>query len=389
MNNKNQRILITGGHLTPAMAVLHELKKRGYNNIVWVGHKYNQAKNKQLSPEFITVTSNNITFIELKTGKLVRKWTKETFVYGIAQFIYIITGFLKSLFIILKYRPRIIISFGGYLALPVVFWGKLLGSKIVTHEQTIVTGLANKLISKFANKIFISWENSKHFFNPKKTILTGNPVRREIFISKSESLTKGFNKKLPTIYITGGNQGANEINKRVFAVLEKILEDCNVIHQTGNSSVTQDFEKSQELKAKLPYHLKERYVVKDFILENEIGEAMQNADLLLCRAGANTVSEILALGKLAILMPIPWVSFNEQQRNAEMVVNTGLGHILIQKDTLSSETVFQTILFGLTQLKRNKGFNNDDIEKCKEKARLLVNLDAPMIIVDEIEKALL
>src|SRR5260221_7507301 len=283
INLKKSKILITGGHLTPAVAVIGELKKRGFTNFVWIGHKYNQQGNEELSPEYKTVESMGIKFIDLKTGKLYRKWTFQNFLSGIKQFFLIFFGLLKSLIIVLQERPKLILSFGGYLAVPIVFWGKISGSKVVTHEQTIVTGLANKIISKFANKILVSWENSLKFFPANKVILTGNPIRREVFYVKSNSLTETFDEKLPILLIFGGNQGSHEINIRVFEIIEKLLTDFNVIHQTGNSSVTNDYQSALDIRTNLPAHTQLRYTVKDYINSNEVGEALNKAHVILGR----------------------------------------------------------------------------------------------------------
>jgi UDP-N-acetylglucosamine--N-acetylmuramyl-(pentapeptide) pyrophosphoryl-undecaprenol N-acetylglucosamine transferase len=385
-NTRKKLILVTGGHLTPAVAVLNELKKRGFLNFIWVGHKFNQAGNKELSPEFVTVKNLGIKFISLSTGKLTRKWTTKTLIPGIKNIFLLFWGFIKSFYIIIRYRPRLILSFGGYLAVPIVIIGRLFSSKVITHEQTIVVGLANKFISKFADKILISWESSKEFFDSKKTILTGNPIRRDIFITKSDSLTKSFDRKLPILLIYGGNQGSHEINKRVFEILNELLEDCNIIHQTGNSTVTNDYRKALDIKERLPFSFKHRYEVRDYILQDEVGEALNKSDLILGRSGANNVSEILALGKLCVLIPIPWASHDEQTKNAEFVAQIGLGYVLTQKDSLTSQTLYQTLLLGLNQLKSGKGFNGENLDKIKEVAKSKIILDAPQNVANEVEK---
>jgi UDP-N-acetylglucosamine--N-acetylmuramyl-(pentapeptide) pyrophosphoryl-undecaprenol N-acetylglucosamine transferase len=387
-NIKKHRILITGGHLTPALAVHAELKKRGYSNFLWVGHKKNQSKSKSISAEYQIVTNEGVKFINLRSGKLIRKWTRETFLNGLMQIIYLKLGFIKAFYIILRYRPKLIMSFGGFLAVPIVFWGKIFRVKVITHEQTIVVGLANKIISKFADKILISWEESKKFFTQKKVIFTGNPIRREIFSKKSECLTKEFDPKLPILYITGGNQGAHEINKRVFEILDKLLEDFNVIHQTGSSSVTGDYLFAKEFKNKLTLPKKCRYAVRDFIDAAEIGEAFQKSNLILSRAGANTVTEILATGKLCILIPIPWASNNEQFLNANLVKSTGLGYILEQNDALSSQQLYSVILNALSLIKSGKDWINSDLEECQKRASSLITLDAPVRVANEIEKTM-
>ncbi|MFS8130558.1 MAG: UDP-N-acetylglucosamine--N-acetylmuramyl-(pentapeptide) pyrophosphoryl-undecaprenol N-acetylglucosamine transferase [Candidatus Dojkabacteria bacterium] len=385
MSKKSNLILFTGGHATPALAVISELKKRGYTNFLWVGHKYNQQGNTEVSPEFKLVEEAGIKFIDLKTGKLNRKWTLQNFLPSVLSILMIFYGFIQSKLILLRNRPAIVVSFGGYLAVPVVIIAWVLRIKIITHEQTIVTGLANKIISKFANKVCISWESSKQFFPSNKTVLTGNPIRREVFKIESTDLIKDLDPKKPTLYITGGNQGAHEINKRVFEYLPNLLQECNIIHQTGNSTATNDYQKAIEMKKELPGDISIRYVPVDYVKSNEIGAVFNKADVIFSRSGANTITELLALGKLSILMPIPWTSGDEQTKNARILEETGLGFIIIQKDNLTSKQIYQTILLSLNQIKTGKGFNGRSIDECIEVASSKIILDAPQKVVDVIE----
>ena len=388
MRSINNLILVTGGHATPALAVINELKSYGINNFLWVGNKSNQSGNKETSPEFKMINTLGIRFIDLKTGKLVRKWTPQTFIYGIKQFLLIFLGLFKSIYIVIKYRPKLVLSSGGYLAVPIVIISKLFGSKIITHEQVVVAGLANRLIARFADKVLISFETSSKFYNPKKTIFTGNPIRKEIFEIRSDNLTVNFNLDLPIIYITGGNQGANEINKRIFEIIEELILVCNVIHQTGNSTVTNDYNIAIQYKDKLPINLRDRYTVRDYILPNEIGEAMNKSNLIISRSGANTITEILALGKLSILVPIPWVSYNEQFKNAKLVENVGLGYILEQDNNLTSDILYKAIILGLEQNKINKGFNNLNLDECIKEGKKIIRLDGAKNVSDVVLKLL-
>jgi len=143
------KILITGGHMTPALAIASELKKRGFHKIFWVGNKHNQAKNKNLSPEYLVVKANGYKFIELKTGKFVRNWGIDTFFYGIKQLLLIPIGLINAFLIILMVRPKIIISFGGFLTVPIVIFGKIFGCKIgyVWKSYRILKGIFGSLIS--------------------------------------------------------------------------------------------------------------------------------------------------------------------------------------------------------------------------------------------------
>lgn len=385
MDKHDTKILITGGHLTPAIAVLNELKNRGYHNFSWVGHKFNQSGSKVVTAEFNTVNTLDVPFYNLRTGKLIRDWSFSTFLYGIKNLFFVLWGIISAFYLILKLRPNIIVSFGGYLALPVVISGKLLGSKVVTHEQTIVTGLANKVIGKFADKVFISWEESRKYFNSQKTVFTGNPIRKSVFEIEDNSLIKDINSNLPTILVFGGNQGAHEINIRIFEIVSELVKDFNVIHQTGNSNVTKDNERSNHIKSSLPTELSKRYLPIEYISSNQIGSILNETDIMVSRSGANTVSEILALGKISILIPIPQTSLDEQIRNARLVEKVGLG-IYLSQNGLTSEKLYQTILLLRNQINNGKGANNNDLEQIRSYAMELINLNASETLVNEIEK---
>lgn len=389
MQNKEvlkQKIVFIGGHLTPAVAILQELKKRGYKNISWIGTKHTQIGDKNLSAEYQVITNLNIKFYNLTTGKLFRKWSKKTFINGIKHLLRIPIGIINALILVITIRPKMIVSFGGYLSVFPIIFGRLFGSKIVCHEQTLVPGLANKVAFIFASKILLSWENTK--INKKflkKSKIVGNPIRKEVFISKSTTLTQEFDKKNPILLIFCGNQGSHEINKKIFEILDKLLEKVNIIHQTGGSTITQDYQKAINIKNNLPYTKKTKYIVRDYIMPNEIGEALTTSHLIVGRSGANNVTEILALGKLSILIPIPWTSGNEQLLNARMVESTGLGHIIEQDENFTSNKLYEKILFGLENLKFNRGFNTKKLDECRENARKLVNLSAHTEITNIIE----
>jgi UDP-N-acetylglucosamine--N-acetylmuramyl-(pentapeptide) pyrophosphoryl-undecaprenol N-acetylglucosamine transferase len=387
MQKNNQiKFLLIGGHSTPAFAVLDELIKQGYSNFTWVGEKHNQKGNRNTSAEYKTVKEKyKINFLNLKAGKLVRKWTMQTWANGLIQFIYLIWGFYKSFSILIRTRPNVIVSFGGFKALPIVIIAKLFFWKtlIVTHEQTIVTGLANKIISKFAHKVFISWEESLKFFPKNKTIWTGNPIREQILIPVQNKIISN----MPIIFITAGNQGSMEINKRVFEAVPELIKKYKIIHQTGNSTVTKDFEKAKNLKESLVQN-SDNYTFNDFFPVEEMSRVLQSATLVIARGGANTILELLALGKPSIITPIPWVSHDEQTKNAKVLEKLGIGKIIKQDDSFTSIKLTQTIDFCITQIKNNTDFNSNSLEVAKENAKLTVKLGAASIIVGEIENQL-
>jgi len=373
--------------MTPALSVIAELKKRGYTNFVWVGHKYNQQKNESFSPEYRTVTLQKIPFVELKTGKIIRSFGLKDIPYVLYQLILIPFGVLRSIYIIFKYNPQLVLSFGSYLAVPIVICAKIKGIKVVTHEQTIVSGLANRLIGKFADKVLISWDTSFKYFSKKKTQLTGNPIRKEILSSKSDTLTKNFDKRLPTLLIYGGNQGSHIINKVILDSLQELLQKYNILHQTGNSSVTGDFNMAQDIKKRLPILIQDRYIPKDYILPDEVGEALNKSDIIIGRAGANSITEYLALGKISILIPIPWSSNNEQMKNARLMKSTGLGEIIEQKD-FSYKSLIETLKKTTDILNSNTDFFGKPIEESIAYGKSLINLNAHNDIADVVESYL-
>lgn len=380
--NKNSKLMFIGGHATPAFAVLDELIERGYSNYVWVGEKHNQRGTKSESAEYRTVKNKyKIRFINLKSGKLVRSWSLKTFLSSFVELVLLARGFTHAFFIILRQRPKLIFSFGGFLAVPLVFWGKVFRSKVVTHEQTITVGLANKIISKFADRVFISFRETEKRLESKKVVFTGNPVRKEVFKVKS-NFTRDLDKTKPILFITCGNQGAHRINLVIFEVIEELLKDFSIIHQTGNSTITGDYQKALEIKSNLPENLKQKYVVKDYIYSDEIGEAFAVADLLVSRAGANTVLEIMALGKLAVLIPIPWVSGNEQFLNARVVENTGLGMILEEKN-LNQASLLSSLKIGKRIISSGVAFNNQTLVEAKNIASKNVQLEAAQRVTDK------
>lgn len=371
--NKNRPIFITGGHMTPALAVQQKLREEGFSKFVWIGHKYNQTHATTTSPEYKTVEEMEDTlFINLPAGKLVRSWYKsrEQFLLAIKNILKIPYGFLLSLWLILRWRPLIIASFGGYLGLPVVICARILRIPAITHEQTIVTGMANRTIGRFANRIFISWPESAQYYPEQKTILSGNPIRPDVFEVKTNNL-QFKNDSLPTIYITCGNQGAVVINRVVLAALPELLKAANIVHQTGSAATTQKLLSQTQIPTELPG----QYIQQDYYFADEVGEAFSKADIVIARAGANTVSEVLALAKPTLFIPIPWVTQNEQYKNAKFAESLGIGRILPQ-DELDADSLTKMVLAIITDL--NQGIPSAET---KAKAAQVIPKEAANIIV--------
>ncbi len=327
------KIVFTGGHHNSALSVVREIINQNIAEVVWFGHKYTMLGDRKPSAEYVEVTKSGIRFIELNAGKLYKT------IHPI-HLMRIPWGFIQAYWYLLREQPDLIVSFGGYLAAPVVFAGWLQGIPTVTHEQTTVVGLANKFIAQFATKIFVAWPQSKKYFQGKDVTLSGLPLREAIFRYTPE--LRWFDNELPTIYITGGKQGSHVINETVADALPELLKRANVIHQCGSNTLYNDFEKLEKRRSKLGPDLQNRYIVRQYIYEDEIGQVFHQAGLIIARAGAHTVYEIAALAKPAIFIPIPWVSHNEQYKNARILVNAGSATIL-PEDDLSSRSLIQEI----------------------------------------------
>lgn len=382
---KKTKIALIGGHFTTAFAIKSELQDHGFENLIWIGSKYSQTLNKNYSLEYLSLRDDkSIKFIEFEAGKLWRKFTKKTLIIGFYNLLLIPIGFIKAISIILKEKPKLIISFGGYLALPIVVIGKVLGVKVLTHEQTVVSGLTNKIIAYFADRVCISWEESYKFFPKKKTVFTGLPIRRQLLDLGDKK--DNFNNNLPTLLVTAGNQGSNTINWRLLKILPQLLEKINIIHITGNSTLTQDYQTALEVKSKLPEKLQLHYIVFDVVKTKPYSNFLNSANIILGRAGANTVVEILHTGKLAILIPIPWSSNNEQLLNAKVVEKTGLGLTVQQNDKLTPNELYRALNKALKCFDNKQGFNGKKIDIVIANAKNLVNSDAAKNIYQEVLK---
>jgi len=356
------------------LAVIDELQKKKNWEVLYFGRKTAAEGDKAFSAEKGIIEKKGIKFVSLNAGRWQRKFTR----YTIPAILRTPLGFAQSFFYLIKYKPNIILSFGSYVSVPVVLCGWLLDIPIVTHEQTSVRGLANKINSVFANKIAVSWSDTIGSYNKIKSVFTGNPIRNEIFtVSESFWKSLSFDNKLPLILVTGGNQGSHALNTAIAEVLPKLLEIAVVVHQTGQTEINDDFERLIKIKEKLPKLLEGRYKVVKYLQSEEMGTLLNKSDLVISRAGANTVYELAALGKPAILVPLPWLYQDEQTKNASKLVEAGTSQILAQRE-LTGENLLFTV--------RNFLKNLPIYKKKANKAKELVTLDASKKIANLVEQ---
>ncbi len=320
------KLLVTGGHVTPALAVIDEIvyKKNNANTIVFVGRKYVNDREQEPSLEYQEILKRKIQFYDLKTGRLTRVISLSLFksLFQIPQ------GFLQAKKIIKKERPDCVLTFGGYLGFPVGLAAWLDHIPLYLHEQTIVPGLTNRILGRFAKKIFVSFTEAVNRFPRDKTIVTGNPVRRQIFQVLDKPIS--FVKDRPVVYITGGSLGSHSINSIIYAIIPTLTKKYIVIHQTGDVTEYSDYERALTIKKSLPEKLASRYFVTKHFYESQIGYIYDMADLVVGRSGANTFFELIALNKPAVFIPLPWSAGHEQQKHAAIFMDHQTGELFDQ-----------------------------------------------------------
>lgn len=339
---KFKRILITGGgsggHVSVASALINAIKHRDqelYNNLVYVGGDLGmvgEAYGNSLEQRRFKNASFKTRYI--RAGKLQRHLSFST----IKLFFRTILGLSDSLKILKEQKPDLIFSSGGFVSVPVCVAGWIKGVPIYLHEQTATVGLANRIIGKFAKKIYIAFNSSKKYFNKEKTVLVGNIVRKAVLISNVKTVSEEIrkivtnNSNLPLIYISGGGLGSHLLNNRIIEQVDTLLTKYRLILQTGNNQQFKDYEKAQATKQRLNQEKKDRFLPIKFVDDNSIGYIYKNMDLFLGRAGANTVYEIGVHAKPSIFIPIPWVTNNEQYENAKVLKDLGLSEIIDEKE---------------------------------------------------------
>lgn len=359
------KVLITGGHFSPAHALINSRPQD--IEIAVVGRRFIFEGDSAESPEYIICRKIGIPFFPLRTGRLQRTFSR----YTLPSIAKTPLGLYDATRILQRYRPDVLVVFGGYLALPVAFAAKIMNIPIVVHEQTMSSGLANRIISRFAAKVCISYSSSREFFPAKKVVYTGNPIRKEVFsISKKIPLPAN----VPIIYITGGSSGSHAINRLIGVIAPQLVNHFVIIHQTGDSQMYKDFVYLEKVQSSLPEEVRSRYILKKFIDLSEIGFVLKSADLVISRSGINTVTELAALRKPCLLIPLPTGQKNEQLCNAQFAKRVGIAEYLHQNDA-TPEKLLKEIFFMIKNLEKYKKIYKD----------IEINIDADKRLWDVIK----
>ncbi len=314
--------------MTPALALIEEIKKNQEDwEIHYFGRKYALEKQKTFSYEYQLFSKNKeVVFHRLITGKLKRKFRLET----IISLFKIPFGFLQSFYYLIKIRPQRVVSFGGFLSVPVVFNSWLLGIPSYTHEQTSTLGLANKINSFFVKRVAVSFPQVKKLVPKNKGVLTGNLIAESVYKSVPSEESRLYktvaSADRPILFITGGKTGSRIINQTIEKALPQLKDNFFIIHQIG-------LDKQQTPKRE------NRYWAIRFIDNKYFGWTIKNSDLVISRSGANIIFYLASFKQPAILIPIPWASQNEQYNNADFLRDTGLAKILKQSDLTADSLV--------------------------------------------------
>ena len=324
------RIVITGGHFSPAHAIIEKIKNT--DEILVIGRKYAFEGEENETYEYKACKEEKIPFENIQAGRLQRKITR----HSIPSLLRFPSGLFEAIKILKKFNPDVVVTFGGYIGLPVAIAAASLKIPVILHEQTLRAGLASRLIAKFASVVLLSFKSSKEHFKKNNTVITGLPLRKDIFTKKKMEF------RLPSIYITGGSTGSHAVNKAVEKILPELLSEFDVIHQTGNSYEFKDFEKALTQKASLPASLPGKYTVEKFFPVKEVSAILQNVTLVVGRSGINTIAELPVNKTLALLIPLPIGQMGEQKNNAKFYKEIGLGEVIEQKN-LTPELLLSTI----------------------------------------------
>ncbi len=330
------RVLIsgggTGGHIYPALAIAGMLKEKYKDiEIEYVGTK------KGLETKLVPREG-----YKLHTVK-VRGFRRSLSPVNIDAAVKAVTSVWEAKRIIKNFKPDIVIGTGGYVCWPVLRAAAKMGIPTAVHEQNAVVGMTVKMLARYVDKVMISFESSRELFeNSEKLVLTGNPIKTEMMTITSSRSRKllGYDESTPMILSYGGSLGAMMVNENVLAVIESFSEKNDVyhVHATGRGEW-------QEIKQKLllrgysdfgDFVTKGKITVREYIYD--MPTLLSAADIVICRAGAMTISELAALGKAAVIIPSPNVTNNHQYKNAAVLEKAG-GAILIEEKNLTPKSL--------------------------------------------------
>lgn len=317
-----KRIVLTGGgtagHVTPNIALLPSLLKEGYE-VHYIG-SYDGIERK-------LIEELNIPYYGISSGKLRRYFDPKNF----SDPLKVIKGYGEARKLIKKIKPDVVFSKGGFVTVPVVLAAKRYHVPTIIHESDMTPGLANKICIPSAKKVCANFPETVSYLPAGKAVLTGTPIRKELFSgNKIRGLDFcGFTRNKPVILVVGGSTGSVKVNDAVRGILPKLLEKYQVIHLCGKDKLDKSINTTG-------------YVQYEYI-KNELSDLLDAADVVISRAGANAICELLALRKPNILIPLSAASSRgDQILNAESFAKQGYSYVL-KEETLTDAKLLEAV----------------------------------------------
>lgn len=358
----------TGGHIYPALAIAKEIKNMDKNaEILYVGTA--QGLESELVPK------EGIDFVPIRVKGMPRRLNKSSFI-ALKE---LLIGIRQSDRIIKEFKPDIAIGTGGYVSGPVVYRAAKNKIPSIIHEQNAFPGITNKILSRYVDKIAITFEESTKYFKfPERVILTGNPIRREILnIDKDKAYRDlSVDKNRPLILSFGGSGGQKKLNDAIIEMIKnnQLLDEYQLIHITGKRLYEGFLDELKKDNIKLNNNIK----ILPYLYE--MPHALNIADLVIASAGAITMAEISAIGVASILIPKGYTAENHQEYNARAFEKAQASMVILEKE-LGGKVLGERII----ELLKDRA----KLEKMAKNSKKLGNIAATSEIVKVIENLLL
>ncbi|WIM99671.1 UDP-N-acetylglucosamine--N-acetylmuramyl-(pentapeptide) pyrophosphoryl-undecaprenol N-acetylglucosamine transferase [Actinoplanes oblitus] len=338
----------TGGHTYPALTTITTLQNRlaatgDVPDLLWVGVANGL--------EATVAARNNIPFKAITTGKLRRSPSLRQLGSNIADAFRIPLGVVQAALTVARTRPAVVLSTGGYVSVPIGLAARLFRVPYLLHEQTLILGLANRILARFATRILLSHEASLDHLPPKarpRAVVTGNPVRPAMMQGNPANGLAAYrlDPAIPLVLVTGGASGARQVNRMLTEALPDLLPHCQIVHQCGSL----DHAEMQQVAHDLPAPLAQRFRVADFI-HDEMPDLLAAATIVVARSGAGTVAELTALGKACVLIPYPHAAGDEQRITARHLAEKNAA-IMLDGDEATPARLRDSVLALLTDPQR-------------------------------------
>lgn len=326
----------TGGHVIPNFAVIEELKKQKKTEILYIGSANGVEKSM--------VEKIGIPYKSVACGKLRRYFSIDNLI----DIFKVPVGIFQAWRILKKWKPDVVFSKGGFVSVPVVIAASWMGVMVIIHESDVRPGLANRICARYADKICVSFEETKKYLHKwaRKIIFTGNPVRKSIMDGEAENGYKftGLDKHRPVILVMGGSQGAQQINELVRGGMNELLKRFQIVHICGRGNLDMSLHKKG-------------YVQYEFLNE-QMKDVYSISELVISRGGANSLAEIAALKKKALVIPLGTAASRGDQIENAQIFSRKLGWGVMVGDVQVEDFIKAVEMVNRNKLNKTEKFKN-------------------------------